>query len=110
MKREAPMLQECIAFSIQIDGSLSKQMEDIKFTSCRMVMLDGTVKTVFLLMHSPDSSGAEGLLEAVNKSIALYGCSDSPKLMGITTDGESETLGGKQASGNCGATSVAEKS
>lgn len=95
VKRVAQMLQECIAFSIQIDGSLSKQMEDNKFTSCRMVMLDGTVKTVFLLMHSPDANGAEGLLEAVNKSIKLYGCSDSPKLMGITTDGESANTGRK---------------
>jgi hypothetical protein len=58
-------------------------------------MLDGTVKTVFLLMHSPDANEAEGLLEAVNKSITLYGCSDSPKLMGITTDGESANTGRK---------------
>ena len=50
---------------------------------------------LILLMHSPDSNGAEGLLEAVNKSIALYGCSDSPKLMGITTDGESANTGRK---------------
>ena len=70
-------------------------MEDNKFTSCRMLMLEGTVKTIFLLMHSPDSNGAEGLLKAVNKSMALYGCSDSPKLMGITTDGESTNTGRK---------------
>lgn len=69
-------------------------MEDNKFTSCRMAMQDGrpTVKTLFLLVHSPDENGAKGLLEAVNKSLTTYGA-DCDKLMGITTDGESANTG-----------------
>jgi hypothetical protein len=39
VKRVAQMLQECIAFSIQIDGSLSKQMEDNKFQKGKCLMV-----------------------------------------------------------------------
>ena len=92
VKRVVKMLEECIAFSIQIDGSLSKQMEDNMFMSCRIAMKDGTIKTLFLLMHSPDMNGAEGLLEAVNESLKIYG-SDYDKLIGITNDGKSANTG-----------------
>ena len=91
-ERISKMFSTCIAFSIQIDGSVCKQMVDNKFTSCRMATSDGCLKTIFLKMHSPDESGAKGLLEAVNESLLI--CGDNvDKLMGITTDGESANTG-----------------
>lgn len=94
VKRVSKMFDDCIAFSIQIDGSVNKQMEDDKFTSCRMVMQDGSLRTLFLLMHSPEQNGAHGLLESVNESLKICG-HNSHKLMGITTDGESANTGKK---------------
>ena len=93
-ERISKMFDACIAFSIQIDGSLSKNVVDNKFTSCRMVTSDGSLQTVFLKMHSPNESGAQGLLEAVNASLVV--CKRNvDKLMGITTDGESANTGKK---------------
>jgi hypothetical protein len=91
-ERISKMFDNCIAFSIQIDGSLSKHMVDNKFTSCRMVTNDGCLQTIFLKMHSPNENGANGLLEAVNESLSI--CNKNvDKLMGITTDGESANTG-----------------
>jgi len=92
VKRITDLFSQCIVFSIQIDGSLSKHMQDNKFTSCRMAMQDGNVKTFFMFMHSPNENGSQGLLEAVNESRKIYGC-NSNKLVGITTDGESANTG-----------------
>jgi hypothetical protein len=89
MKYVAKMLEDSTAFSIQVGGNLSKQTEDSKFTSCRIAMFNVTVQTVFLLMHSSDSNGA------VNKFLRLNGCSNSPELMGITTDGEYANIMGR---------------
>ena len=55
---------------MQIDGSCDRQMLDYKFVSGRMAYSDGTVTSVFVVMHSPEKNGAPGLLEALNKALA----------------------------------------
>ena len=79
-------------FSGQIDGSCDRQMLDHKFVSGRMANSDGSVTSVFIVVHSPEKNGAPGLLEAVNKALDLTGGKDT-KLVGVTTDGESANTG-----------------
>ena len=55
------------------------------FVSCRMLKCNGEVKAAFLAVNSPESPGANGLLEAV--------VCPKKKLVGITTDGESANTG-----------------
>ena len=64
--RLSQMFNRCTVFSVQIDGSCDRQMLDHKFVSGRMANSDGTVTSVFIVMHSPEKNGALGLLEAVN--------------------------------------------
>ena len=48
---------------MQIDGSCGRQMLDHKFVSGRMANSDGSVTSVFVVVHSPEKNGALGLLE-----------------------------------------------
>ena len=90
--RLSQMFNRCTVLSVQIDGSCDKQMLDHKFVSGRMANSDGSVTSVFVVMHSPEKNGAPGLLEAVNKALDLTGGKDT-KLVGVTTDGESANTG-----------------
>ena len=72
------MFNRCTVFSVQINGN--RQMLDRKFVSGRMANSDGSVTSVFVVMHSPEKNGAHGLLE-------------DTKLVGITTDGELANTG-----------------
>ena len=85
-------LKSSIAFAIQLDGSADRRMVDNKFTSVRFVKGPPTYElcTGFLTVSQPQKGGAEGLLEAALD--ALTG-SDTSKLIGITTDGESANTG-----------------
>ena len=47
VKRISETFRNCIKFSIQIDGSVSKHVQDNTFTSCRVAMQDGNLKTFF---------------------------------------------------------------
>ena len=72
---------------MEIDGSCDRQMLD-KFISGWMANSDGSVISVFVVMHSPEKNGASGLLEALNKALDLTG-GKYTKLIGVITDGES---------------------
>lgn len=86
-------LENCVSFSIQIDGSVDKQQIDSKFVLARYMPKDSMeLKTVFIGVFEPENSGAKGLLECVNK--AINGVSAPiEKLGGVTTDGESANTG-----------------
>ena len=75
--RLSQMFNRCTVFSGQIDDSCDRQMLDHKFVSGRMANSDGSVTSVFVVMHSPEKNGAPGLLEAVNKALDLTGGKDS---------------------------------
>ena len=90
--RLSQMFNRCTVFSVQIDGSCDRQMLDHKFVCGRMANSEGSVTSVFVVMHSPEKNGAPGLLEAVNKALDLTGGKDT-KLVGVTTDGESANTG-----------------
>ena len=85
-------LNDCVAFSIQIDGSADRQMLDNKFVSCRYVTgpPNFELKTVFLGVSEPEADGARGLLEA---TLAALDHINTDKLYRITTDGESANTG-----------------
>ena len=51
--RLSQMFKRCTVFSVQIDGSCDRQMLDHKFVSGRMSNSDGSVTSVFIVMHSP---------------------------------------------------------
>ncbi len=70
MTKLVEMMDECLAYSLQIDGSVSKQMVDYKFVSARLAMPHGEIKTVFMMMSCPEQQGAQGLLEAVTMAMA----------------------------------------
>jgi hypothetical protein len=86
------MMESCIVYSMQVDGSVSKFMADNKFVSCRALMPTNEVRTAFLSMVSPESNGATGLLEAVSNTLERCGAS-LDKLIGVTTDGEAANTG-----------------
>ena len=88
------MFNRGTVFSVEIDGSCDSKRLDNKFISGRMANSDGSVMSVFVVMHSPEKNGAPGLLEALNKALDLTGCKDT-KLVGVTTDGESANTGRK---------------
>ena len=94
MKNLSKKFDDCLVFSIQIDGSVSKKMEDNKFVSCTMAQRDGTISTLFMTVASPEQSGAKGLQEAVNSALDICGA-NRDKLSGITTDGEAASTGKK---------------
>ena len=79
---------------MQIDGSCDRQMLDHKFVSGRMANSDGSVTSVFVVMHSPEKNGASGLLEAVNKALDLTEGKDT-KLVGVTITANRQTLADK---------------
>ena len=89
LKKAMKLYDQFVAFSIQIDGSISTHMEDYKFVSCHIVMPNGEYYTKFMISHSPDETG---LLEAVNKALCVCEANEK-KLMGITTDGEAANTG-----------------
>ena len=92
LKKAKKLFDQCVAFSIQIDGSVSKHMRDHKFVNCRIVIPNGEYYTEFMIMHSPDERGALGLLQVANKALCVCEA-DEKKLMGITTDGEAANTG-----------------
>ena len=51
--RLSQMFNQCMVFSVQIDGSRDRQTLDHKFVSERMANNDGSVTRVFVVMHSP---------------------------------------------------------
>ena len=57
-----------------------------------MANSDGSVTSMFVVMHSPEKNSAPGLLEAVCKALDLTG-GKYKKLVGVTTDGESANTG-----------------
>ena len=85
-------LKSAIAFAIKLDGSADRRMVDNKFTSVRYVKGPPTYElcTGFLKVSQPEKGGAEGLLEAALDALED---TDTSKLIGITTDGESANTG-----------------
>lgn len=93
-KKLRDTISECVAFTIQVDGSLSKQMRDNKFISCRVLTPRNELQSLFLYVGSPESNGAKGIFEVVQ--IALENCSaPMDKFVGVTTDGEAANTGSK---------------
>eukprot|EP00795_Rhopilema_esculentum_P007132 gene7132-biopygen8533 len=97
LQKVKKMFLECIVYSIQIDGSVSKHMRDHKFVNVSvndstMSMTNGDRRTVFMVMHSPEERGAHGLLETVNQASKVCEANED-KLVGITTDGEAANTG-----------------
>jgi hypothetical protein len=94
------VFDDCIVFSLQVDGSVSRHMKDNKFVSCRFLTSENEMPSFFLNVDTSQSKGADGLLEVIKKTLNNY---DAPihKLVDITTDGESANarpkneLGGK---------------
>ena len=79
---------------MQTDGSCDRQMLDHKFVSGRMANSDGSVTSVFVVVHSPENNGAPGLLEAANRALDLTGDKDTKLVaVGVTTDGKSANTG-----------------
>ena len=68
---------------MQIDGSRDRQMLDHEFVNGRMANSNGSVTSVFVVMHSPEKNGAPGLLEAANKALDLTGGKDT-KLIALS--------------------------
>eukprot|EP00795_Rhopilema_esculentum_P005545 gene5545-biopygen530 len=69
LQKVKKMILECIVYSIQTDGSVSKHMRDHKFVSSTMSMTNGDRHTVIMVMYSPEERGAHGLLETVNQAL-----------------------------------------
>ena len=92
LQKVKKMFLECIVYSIQIDGNVSKHMRDHKFVSSTMSMTNGDRRTVFMVMHSPEERRAHGLLKTVNQALKVCEANED-KLVGITTDGEAANTG-----------------
>jgi hypothetical protein len=93
-KKVACLVTSSIAYSLQIDGSVSRTMRDNKFVSARVLDKDSNLSTVFFSVRSPESKGAQGLLEAVVKTLSEVGV-ETQHLAGVTTDGEAANTGSK---------------
>ena len=66
MEKVAAELNNCICYSLQIDGSSDRQQIDSKFITARYVPIhEVCVKTVFLGVSSSDRGGAAGLLDSL---------------------------------------------
>ena len=52
--RLSQIFNRCTVFSVQIECSCDRQMLDYKFVSGRMANSDGSVTSVFVVMHSPE--------------------------------------------------------
>ena len=70
--RLSQMFNQCTVDSVQLNGSYDRQINH-KFVSGWMANRDGSVTSVFVVMHSPEKNGAPGLPEAVNKAFDLTG-------------------------------------
>ena len=93
------VLHDSLCYSVQIDGSMDKQQQDCKFVTARHVPENEvSVGTVFVGVVCSEKSGAEGLLDSLCISLenimkSKQSESDEDvmdKLIGISTDGESE--------------------
>ena len=65
-------LNECDAVGIQIHGSCDRQQLGIKFVTARLIQ-NRTIYTRFLLAIEPRETGANGLLEALGRSLEQPG-------------------------------------
>ena len=65
-------LNECDAVGIQIDGSCDRQQLGIKFVTAQLIQ-NRTISTRFLLAIEPRETGANGLLEALGRSLEQPG-------------------------------------
>ena len=95
IKKTANVLQDCLCFSVQIDGSADKQQVDSKFITARLVLTNEVSVTVFLGIANSDLGGAEGLLDSCI-SCLKSACVETERLVGVTTDGEKATQGKTQ--------------
>ena len=89
-------LQQCLKFSVQIDGAVDSQQQDKKIVFVRYISLDSPleIKTCLLSVRESTQRGAEGLFNVILSS--LSGISEDiikTKFAGITTDGESANTG-----------------
>ena len=89
-------LQQCLKFSVQIDGAVDFQQQDKKLVFVRSNSLDSPleIKTRLLSVRESTQRGAEGLFNVILSF--LSGISEGiikTKFSGITTDGESANTG-----------------
>ena len=89
-------LQQCLKFSVQIDGAVDSQQQDKKYIFVRSNSLDSPleIKTRLLSVKESKQRGAEGLFNVILSS--LSGISEDiikAKFAGITTDVESANTG-----------------
>ena len=90
-------LQNCLRFSVQIDGSVDAKQHDKKFVFIRFNKKDDPLSILapFVSAKQVERRGAEGLFEAVITSLQDLGIAKEDmksKFAGVTTDGESATL------------------
>lgn len=90
MEKVIQRVNDCICYSVQLDGSVDRQQSDNKFSTLRYIEADGSLHNVFLGVSEPTQNGANGLLEAVRTAIKNV---VQEKFMSLTTDGESSNTG-----------------
>eukprot|EP00794_Sanderia_malayensis_P004959 gene4959-5604_t len=91
-------LQNCLRFSVQIDGSVDAKQHDKKFVFIRFNKKDDPLSILvrFISAKQVEKRGAEGLFEAVITSLEDLGITKEDmksKFAGVTTDGESANTG-----------------
>ena len=90
-------MQQRLKFSVQNDGAVDSQQQDIKYVFVRYNSLDSPleIQTRLLSLRESTQRGAEGLFNVILSS--LSGISEDniikTKFAGITTDGESANAG-----------------
>lgn len=95
------MIQECLALSLRVDGSIDRSQKDKIYVLAKIVLKSGERKLVFLGMGEQTKSGAEGLFEATQNAMADMFTSEFvnnyiwPKVSSICTDGTNVNTGEK---------------
>ena len=89
MEKAARDLQNCLCYSVQIDGSADR-LQTARFIPSNEI----SFLTLFLGISSSDKGGAEGLLDSFRACLENVGV-DTEKLIGANTDGENANEGKK---------------
>ena len=89
-------LQQCLKFSVQIDGAVDSQQQDKKYVFVRYDSLDSPleIKTRLLSVRESRQRGTKGLFNVILSFLSdISEDITKTKFAGITTDGESANTG-----------------
>lgn len=94
MKRIGEEFENAICIALQIDGSVDRRNQDMKFVVARFVTKDEPVvlKSRFVGAVQPEERGALGLLEATKNACEAV-MLPAKLLVAVTTDGEAANTG-----------------